>query len=154
MTVVEHIVRASGRGVDVRLMSLPPHSLKGGKLPEGVNGLRLMEDVGIKIRRLKGLHLHAKLLLADGKQAIVGSMNFAPGSFDERRELGIEASDKRIVKRLKQVFARDWRKSRRLDLTDEGLLEDLGTHGRSDSGSLALYDTAGKKNHRGDSAKP
>jgi phosphatidylserine/phosphatidylglycerophosphate/cardiolipin synthase-like enzyme len=147
MTVIEHIVRASARGVDVRLMSLPPHSLKGGKLPEGVNGLRVMEDVGIRIRKLKGLHLHAKMMLADGERAIVGSMNFAPGSFDERRELGIEAADKRIVKRLRQIFARDWKKSHRLDLTDDGLLKDLETHGRSDSGSLALYDAAGKKNH-------
>jgi cardiolipin synthase len=147
MTVIEHIVRASGRGVDVRLMSLPPHSLKGGKLPEGVNGLRVMEDVGIKIRKLKGLHLHAKMMLADGERAIVGSMNFAPGSFDERRELGIEASDKSIVKRLRHTFAGDWRKSHRMDLTDEGLLKDLENHGRSDSGSLALYDAAGNKNH-------
>jgi cardiolipin synthase len=139
MTVVEHLVRACKRGVSVRLMSLPPHSLKGGKLPDGVNALRVMDDVGIKINKLKGLHLHAKMMLADGERAIVGSMNFAPGSFDERRELAIEVSDKPIVKRLAQVFARDWRNSHPLDLTDEGLLKDLEKHGRSDGGSLALY---------------
>lgn len=139
MTVIEHLVRACRRGVNVRVMSLSPHTLKGGKLPEGVNALRVMEDVGIKIRKLKGLHLHAKMMLADGKRAIVGSMNFAPGSFDGRRELGIEVSDKGIVKRLGQVFARDWRNSNRMDLTDEGLLKDLEKHGRNDGGSLALY---------------
>src|SRR6185436_17238153 len=135
-TIVERLVAAHSRGVKVRLMSLPPHALKEKKVLEGVAGLRVMEDVGIKVRKLKGLHLHAKMLLADGERAIVGSMNFAPGSFDERRELGIEASDKRIVKRLRQIFARDWKKSRRLDLTDDGLLRDLEEHGRSDGGSL------------------
>ena len=139
MTVIEHLVRACGRGVNVHLMSLPPHSLKGDKLPEGVNALRVMDDVGIKIRKLKGLHLHAKMMLADGERAIVGSMNFAPGSFDERRELGVEVSDERIVNRLEKVFARDWRNSHGLDLTDKGLLKDLEKHGRNDGGSLALY---------------
>ncbi len=148
LTVIEHLVRARSRGVNVRLMSLPPHSLKGGKLPEGVNGLRVMEDVGIKIRKLRGLHLHAKMILADGERAIVGSMNFAPGSFDERRELGIEVSDKRIVKRLGKVFARDWRNSHRMDLTDEGLLKDLEKHGRNDGGSLALYKAAKQESDR------
>jgi len=148
MTVIEHLVRAGRRGVNVRLMSLPPHSLKGGKLPEGVNGLRVMEDVRIKIRKLKGLHLHAKMMFADGERAIVGSMNFAPGSFDERRELGIEVSDKRIIKRLGQVFARDGRNSHRMDLTDEGLLKDLEKHGRNDGCSLALYEGAKQESDR------
>lgn len=147
MTVIEHLVRACRRGVHVHLMALPPHSLKGGKLLEGVNGLRVMEDVGIKIHKLKGLHLHAKMMLADGARAIVGSMNLAPGSFDERRELGIEVSNEHIIKRLEHIFARDWKNSHRMDLTDEGLLTDLERHGRNDGGSLALYDGTGKKSH-------
>jgi phosphatidylserine/phosphatidylglycerophosphate/cardiolipin synthase-like enzyme len=139
MTVIEHLVRAKRRGVYIRLMSLSPHSLKGRKLLEGASGLRVLQDVGIKIHKLKGLHLHAKMMLADGDRAIVGSMNIAPGSFDERRELGIEVSDDRIVKRLGHVFVGDWQNSRRMDLTDEGLLKDLEKHGRNDGGSLGLY---------------
>src|SRR6266446_323556 len=49
MTVIEHLVRARRRGVKIHLMSLSPHALKGAKLQEGVNALRMMEDVGIKI---------------------------------------------------------------------------------------------------------
>lgn len=147
MTVAEHLIRAHRRGVKIHLMSLSPHALKGAKLQEGVNALRMMEDVGIKIHKLKGLHLHAKMLLADGERAIVGSMNFSPGSFDQRRELGIEVSNKHIVKRLRHVFEHDWKNSHRMDLSDEGLLKDLEKHGRSDSGSLALYEDSGKKNH-------
>jgi len=128
-------------------MSLPPHSLKGGKLLEGANGLRIMKDVGIKIHKLKGLHLHAKMMLADDKRAIVGSMNIAPGSFDERRELAIEVDNEHIIKRLRRIFERDWKNSHHMDLTDEGLLKDLEQHGRSDGGSLALYDNTGRKGH-------
>ena len=147
MTVVEHLIRAHRRGVKIHLMSLSPHALKGAKLQEGANALRMMRDVGIKIHKLKGLHLHAKMLLADGERSIVGSMNLSPGSFDQRRELGIEVSNERIIKRLRQVFEHDWENSHRMDLTDEGLLKDLEKHGRSDSGSLALYEDSGKKNH-------
>jgi phosphatidylserine/phosphatidylglycerophosphate/cardiolipin synthase-like enzyme len=138
MTVIEHLVRAYKRGVHVRLMSLAPHSLKGKKLLEGASGLRIMQDVGIKIHKLKGLHLHAKMMLADGKRAVVGSMNMAPGSFDERRELAIEVVDKHIIKRLKHTFALDWENSHRLDLSERGLLKDLEKHGRDDPGSLGL----------------
>ena len=138
LTIIEHLVRAKRRGVRVHLLSLPPHSLKEKKVFEGVNGLRLMSDVGVKIHKLKGLHLHGKMLLADGKRAIVGSINLAPGSFDERRELAIEVSDDHIVKRLDRTFRQDWDHSRRIDLSDQGIIKEMESHGRQDYGSLAL----------------
>jgi cardiolipin synthase A/B len=149
LTIIEHLVRARRRGVRIRLMSLPPHVLKERKLIEGVNGLRIMHDVGIKVHSLKGLHLHAKMLLADGERAIVGSINIAPGSFDERRELGIEVCDPRIVKRLEQTFEKDWNNSERIDLSDEGIRKDLEEHGLRDNGSLALNLSADRKGGRG-----
>lgn len=138
VTIIEHLIRAKNRGVKVHLMSLPPHSLKEKKLLEGVGGLRLMQDAGIKIHKLKGLHLHAKMFLADGKRAIVGSMNIAPGSFDDRRELAIEVYDDHIIKRLEKTFDKDWENSHPLDLTDEGIAKDLEKHGREDAGSIAF----------------
>ena len=45
---------------------------------------------GIKVHKLKQLRLHGKMLLRDGVAAIVGSINFAAGSLDGRRELAIE----------------------------------------------------------------
>ena len=128
-TIVERLVAAHARGVKVHLMSLPPHALKDKKLLEGVAGLRVMHDTGIKIHKLKGLHLHAKMLLADGERAIVGSMNLAPGSFDSRRELAIEVEDKKIVRRLKKIFQADWKNSHPIDLSDDGIREDLARHG-------------------------
>jgi cardiolipin synthase A/B len=137
-TIIERLVRAKSRGLRIHLMALPPHTLKQKKLLEGVNGMRLMSDVGIKIHKLEGLHLHAKMLLADGKRAMVGSINLTPGSFDERRELAIELSDRPIVKRLRHVFEQDWGNSHRLDLSDRGIKKDLEKHGLEDHGSLAL----------------
>jgi phosphatidylserine/phosphatidylglycerophosphate/cardiolipin synthase-like enzyme len=106
-------------------MARRPHTLKAAKLIEGVGGMRILEDVGVKIHKLKHLKLHGKMFLADGVAAIVGSINLAPGSFDGRRELAIEVRDDDIVERLHAVAKRDWENSHALDLSDAGLLADL-----------------------------
>jgi len=136
--IIERLVRAQGRGVKVHVMARPPHTLKKEKLIEGVGGLRIMDDVGIKIHKLKHLKLHAKMLLADGCRAIVGSINLTPGSFDSRRELAIEVVDDDIVERLQKVAHHDWENSHPIDLTDRGLLADLEDRKES-AESLALH---------------
>jgi phosphatidylserine/phosphatidylglycerophosphate/cardiolipin synthase-like enzyme len=123
--IIEHLVRAFRRGVKIRVMARPPHKLKKEKLVEGVSGLRILQDLDIPIRKLKHIKLHAKLLFADDARAIIGSINFAPGSFDSRRELAIEVDDEPILKRLRKTVHEDWNKAHPLDLSDEGLLEEL-----------------------------
>ena len=136
--MIECVVRAKERGVKVHVMARPPHTLKKDKLIEGVGGLRILSDIGIKVRKLKSLKLHAKMLLADGERAIIGSINLAPGSFDSRRELAIEVDDKHIVDRLHEIVKRDWKHAHPLDLTDEGLLADLKKHGGKGLEELGL----------------
>jgi cardiolipin synthase len=125
MVIIERLVRAARRGVKVDVMARAPHTLSREKLVEGVGGLRIMDDMGVKIHKLKHLRLHGKMLLADGVAAIVGSINFAAGSLDGRRELAIEVRDDNVVERLHQVAHHDWEHSHPLDLSDEGLLADL-----------------------------
>ncbi|MGA7851971.1 MAG: phospholipase D-like domain-containing protein [Candidatus Acidiferrales bacterium] len=136
--ILERLVRAKMRGVDVRVMARAPHTLKEKKLLEGVAGLRTLDDVGIKVHKLHKLKLHAKLVLADGKRAIVGSINLAPGSFDERRELAIEVDDRKIVHRFRRVIEHDWKHSRPIDLSDNALRKDLRDFGPQALKELAL----------------
>jgi cardiolipin synthase A/B len=141
--IIERLVRAKERGVTVHVMARPPHTLKQEKLVEGVGGLRIMDDVGIKVHKLKHLKLHAKMLFSDGVRAIVGSINLAPGSFDSRRELAIEVRDDDVIGRLHKVVHHDWENSHPLDLTDEGLLADLAD--RKDAADLALHTKHAKR---------
>jgi cardiolipin synthase len=129
--ILEHLVRAKERGVKVHVMARPPHTLKAGKLEEGVGALRTMHDVGIKVHQLKHIKLHGKMLMSDGARAIIGSINLAPGSFDSRRELAIEVRDAHILNRLNEVVERDWEKSHPIDLTDEGLRAELEKHNKA-----------------------
>jgi phosphatidylserine/phosphatidylglycerophosphate/cardiolipin synthase-like enzyme len=137
--IVERLVRAKRRGVKVHVMARPPHKLKKEKLVEAVGGMRIMEDVGIKIHKLKHLKLHAKMLISDHVRAIVGSINLAPGSFDSRRELAIEVRDEEVVERLSKVAHHDWENSHPLDLTDEGLLAEFEDHKTKGAEELALH---------------
>ena len=123
--IIEHLIRASSRGVKIHIMARPPHKLKKEKLIEGVSGLRCLQDIGVKIHKLKHIKLHAKLLLADDARAIIGSINLAPGSFDSRRELAIEVDDEHIIRRIRKTLHEDWENSHLLDLSDEGLLAEL-----------------------------
>jgi len=152
--ILERLVRAKMRGVDVRVMARAPHTLKEKKLLEGVGGMRVLNDVGIKVHKLHHLKLHAKLVMADGERAIVGSVNLAPGSFDERRELAIEVDDRKIVRRLRRVIERDWKHSRPIDLSDEGLARDLKKYGPEIIHELALNPAGGLDTRSRKAPKP
>ncbi|MEO6566405.1 MAG: phospholipase D-like domain-containing protein [Casimicrobiaceae bacterium] len=148
--IIERVVRAAGRGVKVHVLARPPHTLKKDKLIEGVGGLRILRDVGCKVHRMKGMKLHGKMMLADGKRAIIGSVNLAPGSFDARRELAIEVKDAAVIDPLQHVVRHDWGHSEPLDLTDDGLLADLKKRGGIDGSALVLDASGdgGKKKRR------
>jgi cardiolipin synthase A/B len=143
--IIERLVRAVERGVRLHILARPPHTLKKDKLVEGVGGLRIMHDVGAKVHTLKGLKLHAKMILADDQRAIVGSINLSPGSFDGRRELAIETDAHHVVKRLNEAAQTDWENSHKLDLTDEGLLKDLSKRSTTEGGAELLVVKAGGK---------
>jgi cardiolipin synthase A/B len=143
--IIERLVRAKMRGVKVHVMARPPHKLKKEKLTEAVGGLRIMDDVGIKVHKLKHLKLHGKMLLADHSRAIVGSINLAPGSFDSRRELAIEVHSPEVVERLRDIVHQDWEHSHPFDLTAEGLLAELEEHQIDATDELALDERAEKR---------
>jgi phosphatidylserine/phosphatidylglycerophosphate/cardiolipin synthase-like enzyme len=136
--IIERLVRARERGVKVHVMARPPHKLKKAKLTEAVGGMRTMDDVGIKIHKLKHLKLHGKMLFADHARAVIGSINLAPGSFDSRRELAIEVHAEDVVERLREIVHHDWEHSHLLDLSDEGLLEEFEEHDIDATEQLAV----------------
>ena len=137
-TIIEHLIRAHARGVKIQIMARPPHKLKKEKLIEGVSGLRCLQDLGVKIRKLKHVKLHAKLILADDARAIIGSINLAPGSFDSRRELAIQVDDDHIISRIKKTLEKDWANSHPLDLSDSALLAELEDYDPNVKEDLAI----------------
>ena len=136
--MIERLVRARRRGVVLQLMAHAVHRMQAKEITSDVGGLRMLDDLGVQVRRLKLLRLHGNLLLADGERALLGSLNFSPASLDHRRELAIEADDAAAIKVLQAAAAHDWSHSRPIDLSEEGLREELERHGRADDAEHLL----------------
>jgi cardiolipin synthase A/B len=114
------------------------HRMEAKEITSDVGGLRMLDDLGVQVRRLKHLRLHGNMLLADGARALLGSVNFSPASLDRRRELAIETDDAAVIAALQSAALHDWSHSRPIDLSEEGLREELQRHGRADDAEHLL----------------
>ncbi|MFM7436674.1 MAG: phospholipase D-like domain-containing protein, partial [Vulcanococcus sp.] len=116
--ILERVVAARSRGVKVRLLCGGKHGLSDWDVYDTFSSLRVLEHVGVKIRRQKRPKLHAKLILIDGEAAMTGSMNIDRSAFDVRRELGIEVDAPAVVERLISTFEGDWREAKKYSAPD------------------------------------
>jgi cardiolipin synthase A/B len=130
--MIERLVRVQRRGVALQLMAHAVRRMLAKAITSDVGGLRMLDDLGVRVRRLKRLRLHGNMLLADGARAIVGSVSSSPASLDRRRELAIETDGAAVTSLPQATAAHDWSYSRSIDLSEEGLREELERHGRAD----------------------
>lgn len=99
--IVEALMAAANRGVVVRLiMSTETFESDPVRLE--------LVAAGVEVRLVDNPYIHAKMLLADGTRAFVGSQNLTETSLDENRELGLILTDPINVGRLRAVFAADF----------------------------------------------
>jgi cardiolipin synthase len=91
---------AAQRGVRVRLIVTPTSDNAAARAALAADG--------VEVRLAKALYVHAKLIVADGKQAFVGSQNFSATSLDQNRELGIVVDDPVALARLNRTFNLDF----------------------------------------------
>jgi phosphatidylserine/phosphatidylglycerophosphate/cardiolipin synthase-like enzyme len=104
--VIAHVVAAAKRGVSVRLVMSPATS----GTDTSASARSQIKAAGGQVRLLKRPYIHAKLIIADGTRAYVGSENFTGQSLDFNRELGILISDAKVLERLAAVFRQDFEK--------------------------------------------
>lgn len=69
-----------------------------------------LRSCGARLRLYHGqrYYIHAKILLVDGRRALVSSQNLSTTSLEYNRELGIELSSPAIVAALTRDFAADY----------------------------------------------
>ncbi len=110
--ILDHIAAASERGVKVRVLCGGKHGISQWDVLDTFASLRTLRRFGVKVHKQRNLRLHAKLLVSDGRTALLGSMNIDRSAFDLRRELGIVIGDAAGVGRLVGAFEQDWQLSR------------------------------------------
>ncbi len=124
--IIDHIAAAVHRGVDVRVLCGGKHGISDWDILDTFASLRTLCRFGVKVRKQKNLRVHAKLIIVDDREALVGSMNIDRSAFDLRRELGLTIADPDVVGRLASVFEKDWGDARRYEPPDP--LERIPTH--------------------------
>jgi cardiolipin synthase len=107
---------ARGRGVRVRmLVEGDVTDAKPVKHASRAQYGHLMQQ-GIEIYEYQPAMMHAKAVIIDGIQSIVGSANFDNRSFELNDELNVVVFDRQFASRLRQDFEQDLGRSTRLDL--------------------------------------
>ncbi len=73
-----------------------------------------LQRCGVSVRLYRGqrYYIHAKLLIADDRRALVSSQNLSTGSLEHNRELGIALRAKGLVSRLAADFSADYQGAR------------------------------------------
>lgn len=124
--IIDHIAAAVHRGVKVKVLCGGKHGISDWDILDTFASLRTLCRFGVKVHKQKNLRVHAKLIIVDGAEALLGSMNIDRSAFDLRRELGLTIDDPTVVRRLMTVFAADWDSSRRYEPPDP--LEQFAPH--------------------------
>jgi len=109
--VVEAALKeAGGRGVRVRLLGSPKEP---GDTYFLAGALRLKE-AGALVRFLPDPYVHAKVLVRDGEEALLGSLNLSANSIQANRELAVRFTAREApeaFRRLLSVMEGDWEKA-------------------------------------------
>ena len=85
-TVEQAIASAAQRGVTVQVILPTPSS---GSTDSNAAGIAVIKAGGAQVKEDPNLYMHAKMMVADGTNAYVGSINISSNSFDNNRELGV-----------------------------------------------------------------
>lgn len=105
--VIEALKAALKRGVRVRLLGSPQE--------EGdtyfLQGALELRAAGAKVRFLPSPYVHAKVLVRDGEEALVGSINLSANSLNANRELAVRLGRGEALERLLKVMEEDWAKA-------------------------------------------
>ena len=116
--VLDRVLAAQKRGVRIRLLCGGKHGVHEYHIFDCFSSWRILQRFGAKIKRQKYIKLHAKMMIADNITVFFGSCNIDRAAFDQRRELNIILSDKSIVRRMAELYHRDWTLSEHYDVPD------------------------------------
>ncbi len=115
--LVDALVDAAGRGVDVRIVVNGPHIDKELVRRAGHRSYGRLLDAGVRIFEYQRTMMHAKVVVADDGWANVGTANFDNRSLALQDELNCSVLDIRIVAELEKHFLDDLDDSEELDLS-------------------------------------
>lgn len=100
--IVGALAKAARRGVTVQILTSANIREKQANY---------LARAGVIIHRSKHLYIHAKVIIIDQREAVIGSINLTRASLDHNRELAVITDDTSVIKQLVSTFNSDWSKT-------------------------------------------
>jgi len=110
-TIIERLGLAARRGVKVLVLCGAQKAIRPTDFADTMASLRLLIQLGAQVRCQSALKLHAKVIVADRRLALIGSVNIHRTAFESRRELSMLLTDATALARLTGQFEQDWAQS-------------------------------------------
>jgi len=110
--VIQGLIDAHNRGVDVKVLLDPNGAGKGGWNPNG-RTFDTLKDAGVKVKWYDvdtsvQEKLHAKWGVFDGKEVLNGSANWSYKGLHVNREIASDVVDEKVASVFEKVFENDW----------------------------------------------
>lgn len=105
--VVDELMRAHQRGVDVRVL-VEPNPFGGG--PASRDDVAKLRAAGVQVRDGNPTfrYTHQKSVVVDDAVALIMTLNLTPSSFTKNREHGVIDTNPTRVAEIARVFDADW----------------------------------------------
>jgi cardiolipin synthase len=116
--IVEILVHAARRGVDVRVLTAGPTTDVKITRWAGRGRYQKLLEGGVRIYEYQPTMMHAKTLVADGLWSSIGTMNFDNRSLVFNDESNFLALDPAVGSRMNTLFHADLRSSREIKLPE------------------------------------
>lgn len=102
-TIQNAIIAAKGRGVAIRVILSDPKTT-----PDNTQTAALFQQQGVPVRVITTFDVHAKLIVADGARALIGSENFSLTSLTRNREVGAIVFEPGVLAPVIAQLDADW----------------------------------------------
>jgi phosphatidylserine/phosphatidylglycerophosphate/cardiolipin synthase-like enzyme len=96
-----------GKLTDSRMIKLLESQADAG-VEIKVIGAMSRPALGVEVRAMPLIRLHAQAIIRDGREAFFGSQSLRKVELDQRREVGLITNDAGAVRSFKIIFEMDW----------------------------------------------
>jgi len=106
--LLDSIVHAAKNGADVKILLDGKYNVeRNEKTMDFINKLAKKRNLGIEVRMMKNMPLHAKMVVSDDKSLITSS-NFNKYGLKLNREIGVIIYSQDVSDFLSEQFIKDW----------------------------------------------
>jgi len=99
--MIGELAKAARNGIKVDIMTSDTLNNKNK------NKYAYLERAGVHLHFSKKYYVHAKVIVVDDKEALLGSTNLSKPSIEDNRELSVITRDQQVIREIERTFSKD-----------------------------------------------